>query len=543
MMRARIGIFIFVTALLAGIPASAQQRDSHHQAIRRILDSLAAMDARFLEPVDVSVTNFPVADLLKTLAVGNNLNVSLDLDRFKGSITCHLERVPVKDILLLCCRESSLDLVADPAGIVTIRAWQEPEPPRLLSVARDSTGLYDMDFSDCQLDVLVRKLISETGVNMLYAPSLSGKTVSGMGVGMTLEQMMESIAAANGLRCELSASGIWMIGEKGGGTGSFFPERLPDETVLPFCVRVFPMQYRTIDDVVEIIPSHLKTDVEIKLFSDQNSLVLSGSEPDVQRLDDYLRSIDRSVPLISIDVMIVDATDRKSRSTGVSIGKGREASGTSSGTLSPGVDVSIGAGTINRLLGSFNGLGLVNLGQVGPEFYAGLKLLEEDGMLTLRSTPKLSTLNGHKAVLKSGEVKYYKESQVNIIGTQNPLQSESYLWKNVEAGFTLDMTPVVSADSTITIRIGLSQDEFTERDSGDMTAPPGMTKRSFNSIVKVKDGEMILLGGIEKNLLEDRSSGLPWIARVPVLRLFFGNVTRTREVQKLNVFIRPTIVL
>lgn len=54
---------------------------------------------------------------------------------------------------------------------------------------------------------------------------------------------------------------------------------------------------------------------------------------------------------------------------------------------------------------------------------------------------------------------------------------------------------------------------------------------------------MILLGGIEKNLTEDSSKGLPWIARVPVLRLFCGNVTRTKQTQKLNVFIRPTIVL
>lgn len=186
---------------------------------------------------------------------------------------------------------------------------------------------------------------------------------------------------------------------------------------------------------------------------------------------------------------------------------------------------------------------MVNLGNVGPNFYLNLKLLEEDGAITLRSTPKLSTLNGHKAVLKSGEVKYYRESQVNIIGTQNPLQSESYLWKNVEASFVLDMTPVVSADSTITIRIGLSQDEFTERNNGDLTAPPGMTKRSFNSIVKVKDGEMILLGGIEKNLSEDTSKGLPWIARVPVLRFFFGHVIKTQDTQKLNVFIRPKIVI
>jgi type IV pilus assembly protein PilQ len=53
---------------------------------------------------------------------------------------------------------------------------------------------------------------------------------------------------------------------------------------------------------------------------------------------------------------------------------------------------------------------------------------------------------------------------------------------------------------------------------------------------------MVLLGGIERNLQDDGSSGLPLLARIPVLRLFFGNVTRTRENQKLNVFIRPVVI-
>ncbi|MBP5741471.1 MAG: type II secretion system protein GspD, partial [Bacteroidales bacterium] len=61
-------------------------------------------------------------------------------------------------------------------------------------------------------------------------------------------------------------------------------------------------------------------------------------------------------------------------------------------------------------------------------------------------------------------------------------------------------------------------------------------------IVKVHDGEMVLLGGIERNLLDDTSAGLPFIARVPVLRLLFGNVTKTKENRKLNVFIRPVVI-
>lgn len=540
-MKLRLFIISFLSVLDIGLPILAQEQD-RFLSLQMTLDSLSIHDATLLEPIDISVTNFQISDLLKTVAIGNNLNVNLDLDKYRHQITCNLEQVPLKEILLLCCREGNLDLTVDRAGIITIRPWQAMAPIPPLSVSRDSSGLYSMDFSDCPIDALVRRLIIETGCNIVYEPSLTSRTLSGFGTEMSLPQMMDNISMSNGLKCELAESGFWMIGEKGRGGDSFFPEATSITPQPVFCVRRFPMRFRTIDDVVEIIPTILKKDIEIKLFSDLNSLVISGNQTDVEALEDFLNSIDKSVPLISIDVMIVDATDKKSRSTGISFGKGDQTSGNSYGMLSPGVDVTLGAGKINQLLNAFNGLGLVNLGNVGPNFYANLKLLEEDGAITLRSTPKLSTLNGHKAVLKSGEVKYYRESQVNIIGTQNPLQSESYLWKNVEASFILDMTPIVSADSTITIRIELSQDEFTERDSGDLTAPPGMTKRSFNSIVKVKDGEMILLGGIEKNLTDDSSTGLPWIARVPVLRLFFGNVTKTREVQKLNVFIRPTII-
>lgn len=451
-------ILLILTFLVSCVVLRAQTYNERLARIRHGLDSLATVDARFGTLVDVSVTSFPVSDLLKSLATGNGLNVNLSMERIRGMVTCNLEQVPIKDVLLLCCRENKLDMVIE-SGIVSIFPYVEKQAPP--------------------------------------APK---------------------------------------------------PERTPvvEEDVRRdggrHCVRVFPMQYRTVDSILEVIPERLRKDLEIKVFSDQNSLVLSGPTRSVGLLEAYLTEIDKSVPMVSIDVIIVDATDRTSRSTGVKFGKGTEPSGESYGKFSPGIDVSLGATQINRLIDAFNGIGLVNLGKVGPNFYAGLKLLEEDGTITLRSTPKLSTLNGHKATLTSGEIKYYKESQVNIIGTQNPMQSESYLWKNVEASFTLDLLPYVSADSTITIHVNLQQDEFTERDGGELSAPPGKTKRGFDSIVKVHDGEMVLLGGIERNLQDDNSSGVPFIAKVPVLKHIFGSTSYTKENRRLNVFIRPVVI-
>ena len=127
-----------------------------------------------------------------------------------------------------------------------------------------------------------------------------------------------------------------------------------------------------------------------------------------------------------------------------------------------------------------------------PNFYLSLQALEEDGVVRLLSTPKLSTLNGHEATLTSGETQYYKEVQNNYYGTQNPISSESYQWKSVDANLSIKVTPYVSEDRQITLEIEFEQTEFTDRNVED--APPGTATRSFKSIVKVQNEEMVLLG-------------------------------------------------
>lgn len=306
-----------------------------------------------------------------------------------------------------------------------------------------------------------------------------------------------------------------------------------------FSTRVLPMKYRTVDKVVDIIPKEMKQGMEIITFPDLNSLIINGEQRRMYQVITFLQKIDKSVPLVSIDVIILDATDTNVQEAGISMGLG-EAPTTTSGSLSPGVNLSFGASSINKLLNSFSGFGSINLGRVSPNFYFGLKLLEEDGKIILRSTPRLSTLNGHKATLKSGETKYYKEIQTYLTGVQNPIKSESYQWKSIDASLSLDITPYVSLDSCITMQINLSQSEYTEREMED--APPGTTTRSFNSIIKVRNEEMVLLGGLERNLSSRTSKGLPFLARVPVLRWIFGSSSKNKSVQKLNVFIKPTII-
>ena len=300
---------------------------------------------------------------------------------------------------------------------------------------------------------------------------------------------------------------------------------------------IVPLAFRAVSKVEEVIPAVLKQGVEIKTFPDLNSLILGGDRRDVARVETFLRSVDKPVPLVTMEIIIADVTKSKIHEVGLGAGVGKAPVQTS-GTLGPGVDMTFSAGAVNNLLRRASGA--VNLGRVTPNFYLSLQALEENGTIRLQSTPKLSTLNGHEATLTSGETQYYKEVQNNYYGTQNPISSESYQWKSVEANLSIKVTPYVSTDRQITLEIEFEQTEFTGRESEE--APPATATRSFKSIVKVQNEEMVLLGGLDRNSMEKSSRGIPFLARVPVIKWFFGKEKRNKVERTLNVFIKPTVI-
>ena len=169
-----------------------------------------------------------------------------------------------------------------------------------------------------------------------------------------------------------------------------------------------------------------------------------------------------------------------------------------------------------------------------------LQALEENGVIKVRSTPKLSTLNGYEATLTSGETRYYLEEQSSTISSTAIQQTNTKQYKSVNADLTIKINPIVSGNGQITLEIEVSQSDF--KGSSVAGAPPNSINRKFKSQIRVKNGEMVLLGGLERNETSDKGSGIPVLSRIPVIKWFFSSRSRSKSNSKLDIFIKPTVI-
>ena len=69
-----------------------------------------------------------------------------------------------------------------------------------------------------------------------------------------------------------------------------------------------------------------------------------------------------------------------------------------------------------------------------------------------------------------------------------------------------------------------------------------MSTRKFNSTVRVRNQDVVVLGGLEINSKSNSGSGVPFLARIPLIKWLFSKRVRTASKSKLSVFIRPTVI-
>lgn len=301
------------------------------------------------------------------------------------------------------------------------------------------------------------------------------------------------------------------------------------------------LENRSIESVLQSLPKIFSEKLEVKEFVELNGLIVSGSRNTIEELKAYIKQIDKVVPMVQIEVIIVQYNKGHDVQTGIKAGLDKNNNVITGGNLFPTNDINLNSTSVNSLIEAFNGFGIFKLGKVTSSFYMNLKLLENNSIVKIESTPKIATISGHEAKLAIGETSYYFEVNNRLINNNignDILQSGT--WKSTDANLSVSIKPFVSTDENVTLNISVEKSSFLGR-VGE-TAPPGKATQKFESLVRVKNNEMILLGGLDELRKEDSGTGTPLISRIPIIKWFFSSRKKGKTNSKLHIFIKPTVV-
>ena len=216
----------------------------------------------------------------------------------------------------------------------------------------------------------------------------------------------------------------------------------------------------------------------------------------------------------------------------------------------PSAPVKIGPGNVlssavtNTLGGAF--ALAVNTGS----FNAYVELLSTQGKTRVLSSPRVSTLNNQKAVIKAGSDEYFVTgvSSNTLVGTSSS-QASTLDLAPFFSGVSLDVTPQISETGEIILHIHPTVSDVTQKtlsvvvQNQPNSLPLAFSQvRESDSVVKARSGQLIIIGGLMRSTRNVQDYRIPLLGDIPVLGQLFRSQQRTEDRTELVILLRPIVV-
>jgi general secretion pathway protein D len=280
---------------------------------------------------------------------------------------------------------------------------------------------------------------------------------------------------------------------------------------------------RTITDVRKVFP-----------FNSQSAIVVRGTSHQVALAERVLMDLDKPKPEVLVDVLVMEANRTRTRDLATAImSAGR------SGLAFP----------ISRTAAAGAAVPLNALGRVGTGDWAIampgalLQALAADRQTRILTTPQLRATDGQKAALRLGDrVPYATGSFQPGIGAVGVSPLVSTQFNFAEVGVNFDITPRIHGGDEVSMQIEFEISNIRERiDIGGLSQPV-IGQRKVNHIIRVREGETTLIGGLMQAMQSVARAGIPGLMNIPGLGRMFTTENVENMESELLVALIPHIV-
>ena len=465
--------------------------------LRHLIDTIDLFDVDYLAGMSVGLFSLRSAD---ARSVAQEVSLLFG-DIQQGPLAGVVRVVPVERL------NGLLVVTTQPAYLEKARAWIERLDRTGAGAGGRRLHVYRMQYGKAEN---VARMLNEIFGRATPRPAASGPTVIGPSA------MVQSSAPQAG------AAG--QVGSAAGPTTQ--AARTPSAPSTP------AVQGTTIARG----SAGLAQEVQVIADKENNAIVVLAVPEDYQVIEDAIKRLDTIQRQVLVEVTLAEFTLTGELQFGIewflNSSEGRNYVGRLAGP--PAASISPPASPANVVGG--RGLTLVRTlsgGQIG----AILSLLESDSRAKIVATPSTTVADNHPATIKVGTRVPVKSQTQTGVTAGSVIESIQY----IETGVLLEVTPRINSGSQVTLEINVEVSQARQNQSSGIDSPE-VSNRSAKSMVTIGSGESVVLAGLIRQDNNNDSSGLPGLAKVPVIGGLFGRQTQQSVRTELVVMITPKVI-
>jgi len=390
------------------------------------------------------------------------------------------------------------------------------------------------------------KVIYETigklsGINVLFDPEYTSRRVKIELNGVTLEDALEVVSFETKTFWRPVTPNTIFVAQDNPAKR----KELEQNVIKTFYLSNLS-QPTELQDVVNAMRTILEVS-RIQQLPSQGAIVVRGTPDQMALAQKLVDDLDRAKPEVVVDVAVMQVSRDKMRNLGINPPTSATVA------LQPNIDTSGNNNNNNQNsqtnTGSSNTINLNRLANLDATDFqvtippATATALLSDSNTKLIQNPQIRALDGQKATLKIGDrVPVATGSfQPGIGGVGiNPLVNTQFQYLDV--GVNIDITPRVHAGREVTLKLSLDISAVTGQSNIGGISQPIIGQRKIEHDIRLKDGEVNLLGGILEDQQTKSLTGIPGLASVPILKYLFSQTNTEHRENEIVFVLVPHII-
>jgi general secretion pathway protein D len=304
-------------------------------------------------------------------------------------------------------------------------------------------------------------------------------------------------------------------------------------------------QQNDLNDVQTALRNVL-TSAKIYGVASQNAIVMRGTPDELLLAQKLINDLDKARAEVVVDIAVLEVSKNWERTLGISwpssVGVALQPSTSSSSTTCPTGSTNCTPTTgVSPTLYDLAHLKATNFAvTVGS---ATLNLLLTDSNTKVLQSPRIRATDDQKATMKIGSRipiatgSYQTGAATAVVSS---LVNTQFQYQDV--GVNIEMTPTVHFDRDVTLKVKI---EVTSQ-SGSVTisgvTEPILSQRVVDQVIRLREGEASILGGIQDNEEQQNWNGIPGLSSIPIIKYLFGSKDNTVKNDEIVFVVLPHVV-